>query len=96
DPLLRRFDIGGLTALLEGSGLVVELVQGDGVITDLVPSGVLETHPGAVDELAALELSAATRVPLRDIASRLHVLARRADSDARWSNSNPPTVGAGR
>lgn len=96
DPLLRRFDIGGLSALLEGSGLVVELLQGDGVITDLVPSGVLEAHPGAADELAALELSAATRVPLRDIASRLHVLARRADSYARSSRADQPTVGAGR
>ncbi|MGH3917158.1 MAG: class I SAM-dependent methyltransferase [Pseudonocardiaceae bacterium] len=77
DPLLRRFDVGGLTALLAASGLAVELVQGDGVIADLVPSGVLEVHPGAADQLAELELSAALRPPLRDIASRLHALARR-------------------
>ncbi|MGH4013281.1 MAG: class I SAM-dependent methyltransferase [Pseudonocardiaceae bacterium] len=79
DPLLRRFDTGGLTALLEGSGLVVELIQGDGVVADLIPSGVLEAHPGATDQLAELELSAAARAPLRDIASRLHALARCRD-----------------
>ncbi|MGH8916728.1 MAG: SAM-dependent methyltransferase, partial [Actinomycetes bacterium] len=77
DPLLRRFDVGGLTALLTASGLALELIQGDGVIADLVSSGVLEVHPGAVDQLAGLELSAAARPPLRDIASRLHALARR-------------------
>lgn len=77
DPLLRRFDTDGLTSLLAGSGLVVELVQGDGVVTDLLPSGVLEAHPGAADQLAELELAAAGRTPLRDIAGRLHALARR-------------------
>lgn len=77
DPLLRRFDTGALRALLEGSGLTVELMQGDGVVVDLVPGGVLETHPGAGEQLAELELSAAERAPLRDIASRLHALARR-------------------
>jgi S-adenosylmethionine-dependent methyltransferase len=79
DPLLRRFDTAGLTALLAGSGLTVELVQGDGVVAELIPSGVLEAHPGASDQLAELELSAAGLAPLRDIASRLHVLARRDD-----------------
>ncbi|MBW0011096.1 MAG: SAM-dependent methyltransferase, partial [Pseudonocardiales bacterium] len=52
-------------------------VQGDGVVADLVPGGVLEAHPGAAEALAELELSAAERAPLRDIASRLHALARR-------------------
>lgn len=80
DPLLRRFDTDGLLALLQDSGLVVELVQGDGVITDLVPSSVLEAHPGATDQLAELELSAAALAPLRDIAGRLHALARRTDT----------------
>jgi SAM-dependent methyltransferase len=79
DPLLRRFDTGTLRALLEGSGLIVELIQGDGVVADLVPSAVLETHPSAGDQLAELELFAAERAPLRDIAGRLHALARRRD-----------------
>jgi len=77
DPLLRRFDTDGLTALLNGSGLAVELVQGDGVVADLIPSGVLESHPGAADQLAELESSAAGRAPLCNIASRLHAVARR-------------------
>jgi S-adenosylmethionine-dependent methyltransferase len=77
DPVLRRFDTDGLIALLVGSGLGVELVQGEGVVADLVPGGVLEAHPGAAEALAELELSAAGRPPLRDIASRLHALARR-------------------
>lgn len=77
DPVLRRFDTGRVTALLESSGLSVELLQGDGVVADLVPGGVLEAHPGAADQLAELERSAARRAPLRDIASRLHALARR-------------------
>lgn len=77
DPVLRRFDTDGLVALLSASGLGIELVQGDGVISDLMPGGVLEAHPGAAEALAELELSAASRAPLRDIATRLHVLARR-------------------
>lgn len=77
DPLLRRFDTAGLVALLEGSELTVEVVQGDGVLSDLVPGAVLE-HPGAAGQLADLELAAARRAPLRDIATRLHALARRA------------------
>ncbi len=77
DPVLRRFDTEGLVGLLGASGLGVELVQGDGVVADLVPGGVLEAYPGGAEALAELELSAAARAPLRDIASRLHVLARR-------------------
>jgi SAM-dependent methyltransferase len=77
DPVLRRFDSGGLIALLAAGGLGVELTQGDGVVADLVLGGVLDAHPGAADQLAELELSAAGRAPLRDIASRLHALARR-------------------
>jgi S-adenosylmethionine-dependent methyltransferase len=38
---------------------------------------VLEGQPAAADQLAELELLVASRVPLRDIASRLHALARR-------------------
>lgn len=79
DPLLRRFDTAGLITLLETGGLGVELVQGDGVVADLVPGAVLEAQPGAGEALAELELSAAGRTPLRDVASRLHALARRPD-----------------
>ncbi len=77
DPVLHRFDTEGLLTLLAASGLDVELVQGDGVLADLIPGGVLEAQPGTADQLAELELLVASRVPLRDIASRLHALARR-------------------
>ena len=77
DPVLHRFDTEGLLALLAASGLALELVQGDGVVADLIPGGVLEGQPAAADQLAELELLVASRVPLRDIASRLHALARR-------------------
>jgi hypothetical protein len=64
-------------ALLEDSSLAVERLQGDGVLSDLVPGSVLEAHPGAAEQLSELELAAAGHAPLRDIASRLHALARR-------------------
>lgn len=76
DPALRRFDADGLTALLHRAGLTVELLQGDGVLAELVPGGVLDAHPTAAEQLTELELAAAARAPLRDIAARLHLLAR--------------------
>ncbi|MCU1680449.1 MAG: methyltransferase [Amycolatopsis sp.] len=73
DTVLRRFDVDGVQAMLEAAGLVVALVQGDGVVSDVMPgAGARE------DELAEFELAAATVSPLRDVASRLHALARRA------------------
>jgi S-adenosylmethionine-dependent methyltransferase len=77
ETLSRRFDIPGLSRLLADSGLTVELVQGHGVVADLVPGAVLDGNPGAADALAQLELAAATTPPLRDVAARLHALARR-------------------
>jgi len=52
-------------------------LQGHGVVSDVVPGSVLEANPGAADALAQLELAAASRPPLRDVAARLHALARR-------------------
>ncbi|MDX3656060.1 class I SAM-dependent methyltransferase [Streptomyces sp. ID05-26A] len=77
DPLQRRFDVAGLEKLVLDAGLSVEILQGHGVVSDLVPGVVLDANPGAADALAELELAAATRSPLRDVAARLHVLARR-------------------
>ncbi|KAA2258634.1 methyltransferase domain-containing protein [Solihabitans fulvus] len=78
DPLLRRFTVEGLEGLMVAAGLTVELLQGHGVVADLVPGVVLDASPGAADALAELELAAAAHPPLRDVAARLHVLARRA------------------
>ncbi|SDG31955.1 Methyltransferase domain-containing protein [Lentzea fradiae] len=77
DPLQRRFDVASIEKIVRESGLGVEILQGHGVVSDLVPGVVLDANPGAADALAELELAAATRSPLRDVAARLHVLARR-------------------
>jgi len=71
DTVLRRYDSAGLTESLLAAGLDVALVQGDRVISDVVPGGVRE------DELAEFELTAAAVPALRDVAGRLHALARR-------------------
>jgi len=78
DVLRRRMDTVRLRSLLEQAGLTVELLQGDGVVTELVPGATLDASPGAAEALAELELRAAVTPPLRDVASRLHAMARRA------------------
>jgi S-adenosylmethionine-dependent methyltransferase len=77
ETLLRRFDTDDLVALLTDAGLVVELVQGHGVLSELVPGSVLQQDPSAQDALAELELKLGPKPPLRDVAARLHAVARR-------------------
>ncbi|WP_137815828.1 class I SAM-dependent methyltransferase [Gandjariella thermophila] len=77
EKVQRRFDAAELDLLLVGAGLVVEVLQGQGVFTDLVPASELDASPSAAEALQELELAAAGRSPLRDIAARLHALARR-------------------
>ncbi|WP_329044719.1 methyltransferase domain-containing protein [Amycolatopsis sp. NBC_01488] len=72
DTVLRRFSAAGLRAELEAAGLDVTLLQGDRVISDLVGGDVRE------DELAEFERVAAGSPALRDIAGRLHAVARHA------------------
>ncbi|SFQ06782.1 Methyltransferase domain-containing protein [Amycolatopsis arida] len=83
ETLLRRLDRDRLTGLLTNAGLEVALLQGDGVISDAM-QGVPRDTVDAADEVAAwegelveFEDAAAGIPPLRDIASRLHALARR-------------------
>lgn len=76
DPLQRRFDSRELETVLRESGLTVEEMHGQGVVSDLVPGSVGEESPGAAEALAELERAAADRPPLRDIATRLHVIGR--------------------
>jgi S-adenosylmethionine-dependent methyltransferase len=73
----RRLDTGQLTSLLLGAGLAVELIQGDGVVIDIMPGSVPDTAPDGAEALAELERIAAVTPPLRDVATRLHALARR-------------------
>lgn len=77
DAMRRRFDGGSLTRLVEGVGLVVEQVHGVGVVTDLVSGTAATAEPGAADALIELEAALAGRPPYRDIATTLHLLARR-------------------
>jgi S-adenosylmethionine-dependent methyltransferase len=74
DTLRRRYDADGAAELLRSAGLVVEETHGVRVLADLLPAAVLEEDPQAVLDL---ELALAARPPFRDIASQLHLFARR-------------------
>ena len=69
-------DAVALRAALERHGLVIDQVNGIGVFSDLVPGRALDS-PEAGALLAELETAAATRPPFADIATRVHLLARR-------------------
>jgi S-adenosylmethionine-dependent methyltransferase len=75
ESILRRFDSEGLRSLAEGAGLEVALLQGDGVVTDSL--GQVESAQYSGEALAEFETAASVVAPLRDIANRLHLLARR-------------------
>jgi S-adenosylmethionine-dependent methyltransferase len=72
--ILRRFDVEGATDLLTGAGLTVEQVHGVRVVADLVPDMLADADP---EGLAGFELTASGQPPYRDIATQLHLLARR-------------------
>ncbi|MBA3524696.1 MAG: hypothetical protein H0T85_09140 [Geodermatophilaceae bacterium] len=74
DGTARRFDSDALTGLLTAVGLGVEAVHGVRVFSDLVPGHLLDGDTAA---LVALEHALAALPPYRDIATQLHVLARR-------------------
>lgn len=75
ESILRRFDSAGLRTLLAAVGLEIALLQGDGVVGDSLGEAEAAQYSG--DDLARFETAASVVAPLRDIASRLHVLARR-------------------
>jgi SAM-dependent methyltransferase len=74
DTLCRRFDLHAVTELLASAGLVVEQTHGVRVVADLLPGAVLE---GQTEALVAFELATSDRSPYRDIATQLHLFARR-------------------
>jgi len=74
DTLRRRYDPETAAALLGAAGLTVEEIHGVRVLADLLPAAVLEADPQALLEL---ELALSSRPPFRDIASQLHLFARR-------------------
>jgi hypothetical protein len=63
-------------ALCGEQGLQVEAEHGIGVFGDLVPGRALDA-PGAREALEQLEAASAAHAPFRDIAPRVHLLARR-------------------
>ncbi|GAA0735093.1 class I SAM-dependent methyltransferase [Dactylosporangium roseum] len=75
DRLRRRYSAESATALLSECGLAVEQIHGVRVVADLVPGTVAESEPEA---LQAFELALAGTSPYRDIATQLHLLARKA------------------
>ncbi|MDP9219528.1 MAG: methyltransferase domain-containing protein [Actinomycetota bacterium] len=77
DAVLRRYDLPEVTALLSAAGLHVEAVHGVRVVADLVPGILADAETGGLDALLELELAASVRSPFRDIATQLHLLARR-------------------
>jgi SAM-dependent methyltransferase len=70
------FNLGKLGEQCRSAGLDVLSVDGLGVFTELVPGIELE-RPGAMIALTELEAATAAMAPFRDIASRLHIMARR-------------------
>ena len=72
---VRRFTLPELTALVEGAGLRVGDVHGIRIFSSLLPGAGADLT--TVEALRELEEAAATCPPLRDIATRLHVLACR-------------------
>ncbi|MDQ3455940.1 MAG: methyltransferase domain-containing protein [Actinomycetota bacterium] len=74
DGAARRFDADRLLDLVTAVGLRVEGLHGVRVVGDLVPGSVADSSG---DALRTLELALSAMPPYRDIASQLHVLARR-------------------
>lgn len=75
DTLRRRFDLESVTDLLAKAGLSVVEIHGVRVVADLVPGGVLDRDHEALTEF---ELATAAHSPFRDVATQLHLLARRS------------------
>ncbi|HEX2418323.1 MAG TPA: methyltransferase domain-containing protein [Micromonosporaceae bacterium] len=77
DTLRRRFDAVQAAALLTDAGLRVERTHGVRVVADLMPGALLDAEPGGYDALLMFETKASAQPPYRDIATQLHLLARR-------------------
>jgi SAM-dependent methyltransferase len=77
DGTARRWTPEAITQLVEGAGLRVEQVHGVRCVSDLVPSAVLDLEPGAAAALLALERRLSSQTPFRDLATQVHVLARK-------------------
>ena len=74
DKLRRRFDVPSISALVTAAGLAAEKIHGVRVAAALVPGALVDAEPEAV---RAFELAVSALPPYRDIATQLHVFARR-------------------
>ncbi len=77
DGTARRWTPQAVQDLVAAAGLAPEQLHGVRTVSDLVPSAVLDTEPGAAAALLALERTLSDRPPFRDLATQLHVLARK-------------------
>ncbi|MBT2448480.1 methyltransferase [Streptomyces sp. ISL-43] len=77
DPVPRRFTAEQLAALVGDAGLTVGSVHGVRVFADLVPGGLVDTEPGAVEALLRLEEAAAELPAFHAVATQLHVLGEK-------------------
>ncbi|SDP13122.1 Methyltransferase domain-containing protein [Nakamurella panacisegetis] len=75
DPVRRRFDVDGLTALLAEASLEIVSLDGVGVVSGLVPGGIRPTGLGT-EQLSGLEHRLAGHRQLREIATDLHAVVR--------------------
>jgi ubiquinone/menaquinone biosynthesis C-methylase UbiE len=75
DPVPRRFTEQEVTDLLTTARFEITNAHGVRVFTDLVPSALVDTEPGAAEALYALETEVADRPEFRAVAYQLHVLA---------------------
>lgn len=75
DAIGRRFTQAELRNLLAEAGFTLSEVRGIRVFTDHISSSVVDSEPGAAEELRALEASVSTRPEFMAIASQLHLLA---------------------
>ena len=77
DAMPRRFTLESVTGLIEKAGLRPGPGHGVHVFTDLVPSMLTDTDPGAAGALLALEEAASAHPAFRGMATQLHVLGFR-------------------
>ena len=77
DATGRRFTGDELSSLLAGADLAVTETRGIRIFTDHISSSLVDSEPGAVDELRALELAASTHPDFIAMATQLHLLATR-------------------
>ncbi len=90
-PAATSFSLTMLQDLCVAAGLVVERVDGLGVFAEIVP-GIELDRPGALSALAELEAATSGLAPYRDIAARLHLIARRPDLGAGSDGAISPDL----